>query len=436
MKRAAPCVVLETGDHSVTSRGDAAMLAVTISLLRRAWPEASIGVVTEARTRLALLELSVTPLREGGIRTARLPRVATHVPRRSLDAFWAVTQRHTRWYRAATLIGRALPPRGAVFSADDAPAELAIATGGGYMCDMDEPRALGALDLLERVSDAGGVTAMTSQGVGPISSARLLARVAEVAPRIDRMMLRERVTGLPLLERLGMSSDKVVVPGDDAILYSRPPLDVSTRRSIGISFRPAPYLALDGLESRIADGIGLAARRLGAPVRPVTSCEWADGDRIVNRSIANHAPSAEPDIRRSDGPDEFATAFRECRVVVTSLYHAAVLAVSQGVPAVCIASSAYPMSKYVGLADLYGDQGLTLIDASGGVEPARLAEAIEHAWEPPAGQTDELASRTETICAAILAEYERLTALVAMRFDHVADPLPLRGARLGSWVRE
>jgi polysaccharide pyruvyl transferase WcaK-like protein len=407
------------------------MLAATILVLKRAWPEAPIGVVTGSRTRLSLLGLSVTPLRPGGTHSTRLPRAVPAVPRGVLDTWWSLAQRRVRVYGAAHALGELVPRRGARFAPEGGP-ELTIAVGGGYVCDMDEQRAIDVLELLADASRSGGVTAMCSQGVGPISSELLSEWVSKVVPEVDLVMLRERVTGRPLLERLGMPPERIVVPGDDAILLSRPPLPAADRRPIGVSLRDAPYLALHGSEDEIGRGIALAAARLRAPLRPVTSCEWADEDRSVNRRVAQSSPVAEPDIRRSAGPADFADALRRCGVVVTSLYHAAVFAISQGVPAVCLATSGYPMSKYEGLADLYGGLGLTVIDVSHGADATRIAEAIETAWETSDGLPAELATRTEVIQAAILAEYQRLTEVVARRFDHIAEPEPVRGIALGT----
>jgi len=43
-----------------------------------------------------------------------------------------------------------------------------------------------------------------------------------------------------------------------------------------------------------------------------------------------------------------------CRIVVTGAYHSAVFALSQGIPTVCLAKSAYFVDKLMGLADQFG----------------------------------------------------------------------------------
>jgi colanic acid/amylovoran biosynthesis protein len=70
---------------------------------------------------------------------------------------------------------------------------------------------------------------------------------------------------------------------------------------------------------------------------------------------------------------------QRCRIVVTGAYHAAVFALAQGIPAVCLARSPFFVDKFLGLADQFGAgcEVLLLDDAD---LPKRLASAMERAW--------------------------------------------------------
>ena len=57
-----------------------------------------------------------------------------------------------------------------------------------------------------------------------------------------------------------------------------------------------------------------------------------------------------------------------CRVVVTGAYHAAVFALAQGIPVVCLSNSPYYLAKFQGLEDLFGS-GCTIVT----LERARLS---------------------------------------------------------------
>ena len=264
---------------------------------------------------------------------------------------------------------------------------------------------------------------MASQGIGPITSAPLLERMAAVLPKVDMIMLREAVLGADILRAVGIDDDRFSVVGDDAIMLSGAADPIADRDRIGLSLRSAPYLSIDEWNDTIASAIAIAAARLSATVRPVASCEWGDDDRRINGLVASQAGKSDRDLARSDGPEQFAQAFRACRVVVTTLYHAAVFALAHGSPAVCIYVTPYQRSKYLGLASLYGPGGLTLVDASAGCDRDTLVDAIVNAWESAAELHTSLLATTSEIRSRIVDVYDDLGALVAKKRG-TAYPVP------------
>jgi colanic acid/amylovoran biosynthesis protein len=77
----------------------------------------------------------------------------------------------------------------------------------------------------------------------------------------------------------------------------------------------------------------------------------------------------------------------QCRVVVAGSYHAAVLALSMGIPAVAIARSDYYVDKFRGLAGQFGPACRVELTSHPDFL-VRLRSAIDHAWES-AGETRE-----------------------------------------------
>ncbi len=106
-----------------------------------------------------------------------------------------------------------------------------------------------------------------------------------------------------------------------------------------------------------------------------------------------------------------------CRVVVTGSYHAAVFALSQGIPVVGIGDSLHYMTKLRGLAYQFGD-ACTIVAVRDEDFRQRVADAIDHAWaaaeEVRPGLLDAAADQIEAGRAA----YRRLPGLI----EHPSSP--------------
>jgi colanic acid/amylovoran biosynthesis protein len=69
-----------------------------------------------------------------------------------------------------------------------------------------------------------------------------------------------------------------------------------------------------------------------------------------------------------------------CRVVVTGSYHAAVFALGQGIPAVCMEHSPYYSQKFRGLQAQFG-AGVEIVPMAEPDFGLRLERAIRFAWD-------------------------------------------------------
>jgi polysaccharide pyruvyl transferase WcaK-like protein len=291
--------------------------------------------------------------------------------------------------------------------------DLTLATGGGYFCDMDAARALGVLDTLEWAKSRGSVTALVSQGIGPVSDGRLRERMAEVLPGVDAIFLRERLSGPPILKELGVPDRIVTIAGDDAILHCAKPSDIAGRHRIGVSLRIARYLQLAGDDHGwLLSAIAQAATDLDAPLRPVTNCEWGDEDRRPLRSLAKLVKRIEPDIRRSAAPQDLALAYRGCRVVVTTIYHPALFALAQGIPVVAICRSDYQLTKFAGVADMFGGEGMVIVDPRDADGRRSIRRRILEAWAAADSMGPKLAVHAASMRSRVNSSYEDLARLL------------------------
>ncbi len=101
-----------------------------------------------------------------------------------------------------------------------------------------------------------------------------------------------------------------------------------------------------------------------------------------------------------------------CRVVLAGSYHAAVFALSQGVPVVAVHASDYYQVKFTGLAAMFPG-GLSLVDLRLNDAEERLCSSLNRAWvfQP------SLARRLETRATSQVASSWRAYRSVAQHFE-------------------
>ena len=391
-----PRLLVEPGSHAMLNLGDIAMVQVCVERLRALWPEASIGVVTEAPDRLAEHCPGVEPVpvsgqhewfgrrwdggayspllgESGGVRLERLGRrLGQASPRAARAAL-----------RAELLAREPASDQLREFAGWLLSADGVIVSGRGGTTDFFLEDGVEVLELLRTATALGAPTAMFSQGLGPIQDETLRSLASEVLPRLDVLAVREGRSAVPLLKALGVAPERVTVTGDDAVdLAYRLRTNGTPREAIGVGLRLSPY---SGLTPSTARTVGAVLRevgaRRGAELRPVPISLYpheADGDRLRDVLGANgHGPATPPEAIAQAG---------NCRVVVAGSYHSAVFALAQGVPVVAVSANPYYETKLAGLADLFPG-GCRMLPASGLDFGARLGAAVDETWE----LADELA---------------------------------------------
>jgi colanic acid/amylovoran biosynthesis protein len=419
-------ILVEPSDYVLRNAGDTAMLRVAVTRLSRLWPEATIRVFSHVPERFPDWAANARPLGTDGRRAwlnepfllERLPRAAPAAVRHGVRRI----ERHVRWQRprlARRLLKASLRRRDrdpacidAFFEAVEG-ADLVIANGMGGITDVFPEYARALLRVVQQAQRRGAITALMGQGLGPLDDdAELRALAASVLRDVDLIALRERRAGTRLLRGMGVDERRVLVTGDDAVeiaYRARPP---ALGDALGINLRAASYAGVN--ESTVAC-LGPALRRLrdelGTSFAPITIStvpgeeDAATVSRLLDRDVGSQD---EPDLGRI-----FADVAR-CRMAVVGSYHAAVFALSMGVPTIGLYASAYYRDKFLGLADMFGD-GCRVLALDVPDLGDRLAAVVRDAWSRADEHRPDLLASAEVQIGMAQAAWNRLRALVDSR---------------------
>ena len=373
-------ILVDPSAYTPANLGDAAMLAVTLERLRARWPDAELKVHGFDGKALQAIEARAELLDPYGA------------------IAWSATGSHV--LASLALLAKWRDPRavGRFLKAVRA-ADLVLVAGAGHINDVFRRHALVVLNMLELAIESGATTTLVGQGLGPLTDPALRRRAAMVLPRVDLIALREGVTGPRLLASLGVRAERVRVTGDDAIALAYRARRAFIGNSLGVNLRVAQYAKVGEV---FADVVGRVVRGRGVPLvaLPIAVDEdFAVAQRILKK------PLAEPPLT----PAQLLNQIPNCRVVVAGSYHAAVLALAMGIPAVTLANSPYYVDKFRGLAAQFGSACQVLMMGDADFE-RQLRDAIDGAWSTAGSARDEL---LEAARAQI--------ALGERAFDEIAD---------------
>jgi colanic acid/amylovoran biosynthesis protein len=263
-------------------------------------------------------------------------------------------------------------------------ADLLLLSGGGYITDVFPGQAWSALERIEGALSEGIPFAMFGQGIGPLRDPALLRATRKLLPRAQLIGVREKPVSLPLLAAMGVGADRIVVTGDDSVeaAYRARPRELGNL--IGVNLRVAGYAGMTiGDVDDVRAPLHRAARDLGADLIPLPVCivdsvESASDATIAARLLHDSAVPSEGD-RFPTTVEALIARVSTCRAVVTGSYHAAVFALSQGIPAVCVFNCEYYETKFRGLEAQFG-AGCEVLDKSTRDFPSSLVSAIAVAW--------------------------------------------------------
>jgi hypothetical protein len=302
--------------------------------------------------------------------------------------------------------------------------DLLVFCGQGTIADAGGRHAHVMLDTAAAAAARGVPGVMMGRGIGPLADPELIAHARAVLPHVSLISLRERLCGPAVLADLGVPLERVVMTGDDAVelAYGAPrPL---WPIGLGVHLRTAPEAVTEeAVFAEVRGAVLAAARRFEAQLVPLPISHHAVGanDARTLRRLLGGPPDLTIDPATLDTPDRLIRAAGRCRVVVTGAYHAAVFALSQGVPTICLGRSAYYLTKFHGLTDLFG-AGCRVLDLADSALGSTLSAAIEWGWAEAQATAPQLLAAARRQIELGRSAYARLAA-VAGRDEARAAPL-------------
>jgi colanic acid/amylovoran biosynthesis protein len=389
-------ILVDPGTPTCTNMGDVAMLQVAVGRLRELWPTAVISVLTNAPERLQAYCPGVESVPEAGRRAwcdgLRMSRFFGTWLAARMFAWQALALDGVRSVLPARLRGRLLRraersieqwrARGKFLCAMHA-ADLHLVCGQATLADDDRTRALRLLDTAALALARQIPVAAVGQAIGPLADPELLRRSRAVLPRFGLLAVRERRTAPALLASLGVPAERVCVTGDDAVELGQAGSVATPGRALGVHLRRAPLAIADAaLLGTLTDVLRTLSRELQAPMVPLPISHHRPAgayDPAVLATALQGCDVTGDGGATTDSPSRLIAAASSCRVVVSAAYHAAVFALCQGIPAICIGQSPYYLTKFRGLADLFGP-GCVVVDLSQPNADCQLRDAVRRVW--------------------------------------------------------
>jgi polysaccharide pyruvyl transferase WcaK-like protein len=386
---------LNTGAAEYKNMGDVAMLQVAVNRLLELWPAGRIEVLTESPSHLARYCPGATPLPREGCRCW----VADHIILGRFHQFlpiWVSARLSAlkrilkmRWPALLELLIRLRLS----FRRDDRrrdfesflealkKTDLLVVCGSGGFADSCREWNVSILGTMEAATVRGIPVAMFGQGMGPLNDPLVLRRAKDVLPGVNLITLRGSRGGLSLLKDIGVSLAAVLTTGDEAIELAYEARVEEPGSALGVNLRIASYA---GVRTDIVEVVGSVlqefARRHQITLLPIPIAfhEYANDQQAIRRLLAGFDDESDGGLSL-DTPLALIKQAARCRIVVTGAYHAAVFALAQGIPVVCLSNSPYYLAKFQGLQDLFC-VGCAIVILGEPDLPHKLAAAIDGLW--------------------------------------------------------
>ncbi len=387
---------LNTGAAEYKNMGDVAMLQVAVARLLSLGPDVQVYVLTDSASDLARYCPDAKALPRAGCALRVENRVLLGRFHRFLPK-WASTQLSDLkrsvgllWPGLIELLIRlrlSIRDRNGrrrgfrsfldVFKTSD----LLVVSGSGGFADSCLEWNLSILATIEVALSRGIPVVMFGQGMGPLSDPEVLLKAKDVLPRVQLISLRGGRGGLSLLQSLGVPSAKVLTTGDEAVELAYRGHAKASGSAVGINLRVAAYseVKTDTVE-KVRLVVQEFARRHSAPLLPIPIAfhEYANDHETIRQLLKGFDDESDGGLSL-DSPLSLIEQVSRCRIVVTGAYHAAVFALAQGIPAVCLSNSAYYLAKFQGLNDLFeGGCAIVMLDEPD--FPRMLEAALESTW--------------------------------------------------------
>lgn len=328
-------IILDNGAYTLRNMGDVAMLQTTIKRLRALIPRPELMILTTSPKLLPRYCPGTAALTVSSRDCAYGAQVAAR-------SDWSET-----WARLK-LQWRQVPPEAREFQTALEGAEAVLLCGGGFLNDINPHQTRPVLRMLADAARRGKRTALFSQGLGPLDSPELLFLLRRACEAGAHTALREGLCGPGIMARVRAKPGQFSVTGDDAVEPAWECGPAANGKALGFSVRQVAYSEIESSHLKIiAETLQQLVKRLGTRIVPIPiSFNSHERDHeAIGRVIGPEMPT-----EGMDSPETLLRATAECRVLITGTYHAAVFALSLGIPCVCFYVSRYYRNKMQGLA--------------------------------------------------------------------------------------
>lgn len=419
-------ILVEPSDYKLWNAGDTAMLQVTVTRLAEMWPNAKIQILSDLPDCLPAYGPNAQPLDSKGRRLWYKDgflgdRFESYLPSSKIEQIWKVERLLRRRWPSFVAFILKLKLKLAGYGNQElndflqalSKADLVIAAGMGGITDVFPKYAIELLDTLRLAMKYGAITAMVGQGIGPISDSELRTHAKSVLPHINFISLRENRTGGPLLRSLGVAPDRMLTTGDDAIELAHKLRSEQLGNGLGVNLRVANYSEINqNLIEQLRLVVQGAAKMRKAPMVSIPISRVPGEEDALNiRQLTAGYHTVLDQGEQLDAPPKVIKQIQLCRLVIIGSYHAAVFALAQGIPAVCLAKSDYYIDKFLGLAHQFG-AGCKVILLQDDHFQESLTAAIESLWESAELVRPKLLEAAEQQIELSHKAYERIYELV------------------------
>jgi polysaccharide pyruvyl transferase WcaK-like protein len=390
----------------MSNLGDIALLQVAVDRIRTHFPSARISVITRSEHELA------RHIR--GVSAVRIDYPVAWHRLRSLVSARAPADNESLLAQVEAYLSRRLPAgfrRRLAHAVEEH--DLVVHAGSGVLADPFVSAATRRLILFEQAIRQGKPTAILGQGIGPLESRQLRQALLRVLPKVDLLSVRDPMSARLLSEDLHMDGSSIPVTGDDALELALPRQQARLGRDIGFNLRFSGYSGFSATDTSaltpLVEVLGGIARAMGGAIVPVV----VDISDSPVRQWVSHSELPDPAQRLNDRTvDDLLRTISGCRLVVTASFHAAVLALGQGIPAVCLHRTAYYWRKFSGLAEMF-PKGCALIDMTGPITTERFIRTAEQLLEDSGKLRSELVDVTHEAVLASRRVYQRLPEVLS-----------------------
>jgi colanic acid/amylovoran biosynthesis protein len=408
-------ILFDQSSHDMRNKGNNALLETAMHRLGKFWPNSSLEVITTAPNLLRFYYPYAIPVYPFDLQCSQsrfdqykrlLPRALWWLMFELREEIWhrrylkedqneehlpsAAAQSETRTQNHTEYLGLQPMDKSKLLTAISR-FDLLVATGGGYMTDTDKPMLWNVFDRLEAAITNGIPTIMVGQGIGTLKDPQLLARARDILSSVELILYRNRHTGLPILESLGVSPERIIMTGDDAIEMAYKARADHLGRGIGVSLRVAHYTQVAPGHLDIVRGVlhQAASRHQAKMIAVPISSARHESDSTHIKQILKGYKSVSQDWRKLGLPMDAILQASKCRVMVTGTYHGAIFSLAQGIPVVGVARSAEYVNKLSELSDEF-PAGIRMVNLNDDRLKFNLNKAIEDSWSSAEETRDSL----------------------------------------------